>query len=153
VTLHADRFMDIMSDLTLFDMSMCALMILAALEAAGARSACRCPPWLSSRWRSTRSAIHHWRQLAASARVGRNGDDDALCLDAGSVWHDGEHRHSRRRHLQYVIFGSLLMAIGAGNVFMRAATLVAGRTFGGPAKVAVVTSACSAPSPGPRSPT
>ncbi len=41
----------------------------------------------------------------------------------------------------YVIFGSLLMAIGAGNVFMRAATLVAGRTFGGPAKVAVVTSA------------
>ena len=41
----------------------------------------------------------------------------------------------------YVIFGSLLMAVGAGNVFMQAATLVAGRTFGGPAKVAVVTSA------------
>jgi TRAP transporter 4TM/12TM fusion protein len=41
----------------------------------------------------------------------------------------------------YVIFGSLLMAVGAGEVFMRAATMVAGRSYGGPAKVAVVTSA------------
>lgn len=41
----------------------------------------------------------------------------------------------------YVVFGSLLMTLGAGDVFMRAATVVAGRTWGGPAEVAVVTSA------------
>jgi TRAP transporter 4TM/12TM fusion protein len=41
----------------------------------------------------------------------------------------------------YVIYGSLLMATGAGEVFVQVATRVAGRGHGGPAKVAVVTSA------------
>src|ERR1019366_9716258 len=41
----------------------------------------------------------------------------------------------------FVVFGSLLIALGGGDVFMRAAALIAGRTYGGPAKVAVVTSA------------
>ena len=41
----------------------------------------------------------------------------------------------------YVIYGALLMATGAGEVFVQVATRVAGRGHGGPAKVAVVTSA------------
>ncbi|MCC6198513.1 MAG: TRAP transporter fused permease subunit [Burkholderiales bacterium] len=41
----------------------------------------------------------------------------------------------------YVIFGALLMATGAGEVFVQVAQIVAGRGHGGPAKVAVVTSA------------
>jgi TRAP transporter 4TM/12TM fusion protein len=41
----------------------------------------------------------------------------------------------------YVIFGAVLMATGAGDVFVQLATRVAGRGHGGPAKVAVVTSA------------
>jgi len=41
----------------------------------------------------------------------------------------------------YVIFGALLMATGAGDVFVQVATRLAGRGHGGPAKVAVVTSA------------
>ena len=103
VTLHADRFMDIMSDLTLFDMSMGALMILAALEAARRTigmslpaHGCHLAGVLPVR------QLRHRRQLAASARVGRNGGDDALCLDAGPVWHDGGHRHARRRHLRHL---------------------------------------------------
>ena len=41
----------------------------------------------------------------------------------------------------YVIFGALLMATGAGEVFVQIAQVIAGRGHGGPAKVAVVTSA------------
>lgn len=41
----------------------------------------------------------------------------------------------------FVIYGALLMATGAGEVFVQVATRVAGRGAGGPAKVAVVTSA------------
>ena len=41
----------------------------------------------------------------------------------------------------YVIFGALLMATGAGEVFVQVAQVIAGRGHGGPAKVAVVTSA------------
>lgn len=41
----------------------------------------------------------------------------------------------------YVVFGALLMATGAGDVFVQVAQLIAGRGHGGPAKVAVITSA------------
>jgi len=41
----------------------------------------------------------------------------------------------------YVIFGALLMATGAGEVFVQVAQVIAGRGHGGPAKVAIVTSA------------
>jgi TRAP transporter 4TM/12TM fusion protein len=41
----------------------------------------------------------------------------------------------------YVIFGALLMATGAGEVFVQVASRIAGHGRGGPAKIAVVTSA------------
>lgn len=41
----------------------------------------------------------------------------------------------------YVIFGALLMATGAGEVFVQLATRLAGRSYGGGAKIAVMTSA------------
>ena len=41
----------------------------------------------------------------------------------------------------YVLLGALLMSTGATDVFMKMATWIAGRTFGGPAKVCALSSA------------
>ena len=41
----------------------------------------------------------------------------------------------------YVLLGSLLLSTGATDVFMKMATWIAGRTFGGPAKVCALSSA------------
>ena len=41
----------------------------------------------------------------------------------------------------FVVFGSILMATGSGDAFVRLAAFIAGRRHGGPAKVAVVSSA------------
>lgn len=41
----------------------------------------------------------------------------------------------------FIVFGSLLMALGAGDAFKQVALVIAGRRHGGPAKVSVVTSA------------
>jgi TRAP transporter 4TM/12TM fusion protein len=140
VTLHADRFMDIMNDLTLFDMSMGALMILVALEAARRTIGVSLPAMavISLAFYLFGSYVigGNWRPPRVSA------DTAAMTLYASTQGLFGMMADIGTRVVAiYVIFGSLLMAIGAGNVFMRAATLVAGRTFGGPAKVAVVTSA------------
>ena len=140
VTLHADRFMDIMNDLTLFDMSMGVLMILAALEAARRTIGLSLP---------LMAVISLAFYLFGNYVIGGNwqpprvsADTAAMTLYASTQGLFGMMADIGTRVVAiYVIFGSLLMAIGAGNVFMRAATLVAGRTFGGPAKVAVVTSA------------
>ena len=140
MTLHADRFMDIMNDLTLFDMSMGALMILVALEAARRTIGVSLPAM---------AVISLAFYLFGNYVIGGNwqpprvsADTAAMTLYASTQGLFGMMADIGTRVVAiYVIFGSLLMAIGAGNVFMRAATLVAGRTFGGPAKVAVVTSA------------
>ncbi|HJU32578.1 MAG TPA: TRAP transporter fused permease subunit [Hyphomicrobiaceae bacterium] len=140
VTLHADRFMDIMSDLTLLDMIMCVLMIVASLEAARRTIGWSLPAmavaslafylfghyFISGNWQPPRVSAETAAMTLYASTQGLFG----MMADIGT-----------RVVAIYVIFGSLLMAVGAGNVFMRAATFVAGRTFGGPAKVAVVTSA------------
>lgn len=41
----------------------------------------------------------------------------------------------------FIIFGSLLLSTGATSVFMKTATAVAGRSYGGPAKVCTISSA------------
>ncbi|MBC7132876.1 MAG: TRAP transporter fused permease subunit [Roseovarius sp.] len=41
----------------------------------------------------------------------------------------------------YVLFGALLLSTGATDVFMKMATWIAGRSFGGPAKVCALSSA------------
>ena len=132
--------MDIMNDLTLFDMSMGALMILCG---AGGGAAHHRPV-----------VADHGRHLAGFYLFGNyliggnwqpprvSADTALMTLYASTQGMFGMMADIGTRVVAiYVVFGSLLMAVGAGNVFMRAATLVAGRTFGGPAKVAVVTSA------------
>jgi TRAP transporter 4TM/12TM fusion protein len=140
VTLYADRFMDIMNDLTEVDIGAGALMIVVALEAARRTIGLSLPLMavislafyllgayvISGNWQPPRVSIETAAMTLYASTQGLFG----MMADIGT-----------RVVAVYVIFGSLLMAIGAGNVFMRAATLVAGRTFGGPAKVAVVTSA------------
>jgi TRAP transporter 4TM/12TM fusion protein len=140
VTLHADRFMDIMNDLTDVDIGVGALMILASLEAARRTIGLSLPLMavislafylfgayvIGGNWQPPRVSIETAAMTLYASTQGLFG----MMADIGT-----------RVVAVYVIFGSLLMAIGAGNVFMRAATFVAGRTFGGPAKVAVVTSA------------
>ncbi len=140
VTLAAERFMDIMNDLTPFDMTMGALTILAALEAARRTIGLSLPAM---------AVISLAFYLFGSTLIGGNwqpprvsADTAMMTLYASTQGLFGMMADIGTRVVAvYVIFGSLLMAVGAGDVFMQAATLVAGRTFGGPAKVAVVTSA------------
>ncbi|MBN8872258.1 MAG: TRAP transporter fused permease subunit [Rhodospirillales bacterium] len=140
VTLHADRLMDIMNDLTPVDMAMGVMTILVALEAARRTIGLSLPIMavislafyllgnhlIGGNWRPPRVSF----ETAISTLYASTGGLFGLLADIGT-----------RVVAIYVVMGSLLMALGAGDVFMRAATLVAGRAYGGPAKVAVVTSA------------
>ena len=152
VTLHADRFMDIMNDLTVFDMSMGVLMILAALEAARRTIGLSLPLMavisLAFYLFGTYVISGNWQPPRVSA------DTAMMTLYASTQGLFGMMADIGTRVVAiYVIFGSLLMAIGAGNVFMQAATLVAGRTFGDRRKSRSSPRRCSAPFPGRRLPT
>jgi TRAP transporter 4TM/12TM fusion protein len=140
VTLDSERLMDIMSDLTPLDMTMGVLTILVSLE-AGRRTIGWSLPIMAmislAFYIGGHSVIGgNWRPPAVSFETfistlyASTGGIFGLLADIGT-----------RVVAIYVVLGSLLMAFGAGDIFMRAATLVAGRAFGGPAKVAVVTSA------------
>ncbi|MBS0241403.1 MAG: TRAP transporter fused permease subunit [Proteobacteria bacterium] len=140
VTLENDRLMDIMADLTPFDMAAGAAMILVSLEAARRTIGWSLPVMavlslafyllgakvLSGNWAPPRVSSDTAMMTLYASTQGLFG----MMADIGT-----------RVVAIYVIFGSLLMAVGAGDVFMKAATMLAGRTHGGPAKVAVVTSA------------
>jgi len=140
VTLSADRLMDIMTDLTPLDMTMGVLTILVSLEAARRTIGWSLPVmavislsfyiWghdvIGGNWRPPVVSF----ETVISTLYASTGGLFGLLADIGT-----------RVVAIYVVFGSLLMAFGAGDIFMRAATLVAGRAYGGPAKVAVVTSA------------
>jgi TRAP transporter 4TM/12TM fusion protein len=140
VAISTERLMDIMSDLTPVDMSMGVLTILLVLEAARRTIGLSLPVmaivalafylwgnvFIPGNWQPPRISA----DTALSTLYGSTGGMFGMLADIGT-----------RVVAVYVVFGSLLMAVGAGEVFMRAATIVAGRTFGGPAKVAVVTSA------------
>jgi TRAP transporter 4TM/12TM fusion protein len=140
VTLHNERLMDIMTDLTTFDMAAGVALILVGLEAARRTIGLSLPVMaaislvfyllgaklFTGNWQPPRVSFDTAMMTLYASTQGMFG----MMSDIGT-----------RVVAIYVIFGSLLMAVGAGDVFMKAATLVAGRTFGGPAKVAVVTSA------------
>lgn len=140
VIVHAHRLMDVMNDLTMLDMALGAFMIAVALEAARRSVGLSLPVmaliclafylWghyvLGGSWQPPRVSY----DTAISTLYGSTQGMFGFLADIGT-----------RVIAVYVILGSLLMALGAGEVFMRAAGVVAGRTFGGPAKVAVVTSA------------
>jgi TRAP transporter 4TM/12TM fusion protein len=140
VAISSDRLMDIMSDLTRIDMTMGLLTILLALEAARRTVGLALSVmaaialvfylvgsnFIAGAWQPPRISL----ETAISTLYGSTAGIFGMMADIGT-----------RVVAVYVVFGSLLMAVGAGDVFMRAATMLAGRTFGGPAKVAVVTSA------------
>jgi TRAP transporter 4TM/12TM fusion protein len=140
VIVHAHRLMDVMNDLTLLDMALGAAMITVALEAARRSIGLSLPVmaiaclafyvWghylLGGSWQPPRVSY----DTAISTLYGSTQGMFGFMADIGT-----------RVIAIYVILGSLLMTLGAGEVFMRAAGVVAGRTYGGPAKVAVVTSA------------
>lgn len=140
VVIHAARLMDVMNDLTMLDMVLGALAILTALEAARRSIGMSLPAmatlclvfyiwghsFLGGGWQPPRVSY----DTAISTLYGSTQGMFGFMADIGT-----------RVIAIYVILGSLLMTLGAGDVFMRAAGVVAGRTYGGPAKVAVVTSA------------
>ncbi len=133
--------MDIMNDLTLFDMSMGALT--DPCRARGGTANDRrvvARHGRRSRWRSTCSATTS--SAATGSRRASRPTRRSMTLYASTQGLFGIMADIGTRVIAvYVIFGSLLMAIGAGNVFMRAAHAGRRPRFGGPAKVAVVTSA------------
>ncbi|MGE0700305.1 MAG: TRAP transporter permease [Hyphomicrobiaceae bacterium] len=140
VTLAADRLMDIMSDLTPFDMAAGAAMIVVSLEAARRTIGLSLPLMavisLAFYLLGNKIVSGNWQPPRVSP------DTAMMTLYASTQGMFGMMADIGTRVVAiYVIFGSLLMAVGAGDVFMRAATLLAGRSHGGPAKVAVVTSA------------
>lgn len=140
VTLSADRLMDIMADLTPIDMAVGAAMILVALEAARRTIGLSLPLMaalsLAFYFLGSKVITGNWQPPRVSP------DTAMMTLYASTQGLFGMMADIGTRVVAiYVIFGSLLMAVGAGDVFMKAATMVAGRSYGGPAKVAVVTSA------------
>lgn len=140
VAINAERLMDVMNDLTMFDMALGIVTLALVLEASRRTIGMSLPImalialgfylWgndvISGDWQPPRISM----QTAMSTLYGSTNGMFGFMADIGT-----------RVIAIYVIFGSLLMAVGAGDVFMKAAALVAGRTYGGPAKVAVVTSA------------
>ena len=140
VAINTDRLMDIMSDLTVLDSTLAVLMILLVLEAARRTIGLSLPimavlalifylfghEFVSGSWQPPHTSI----LTVLTTMYGSTNGMFGFMADIGT-----------RVIAIFVIFGSLLIAFGAGDVFMHVAALIAGRTYGGPAKVAVVTSA------------
>jgi TRAP transporter 4TM/12TM fusion protein len=140
VAINADRLMDIMSDLTVLDSTLAVLMILLVLEAARRTIGLSLPimavlalvfyifgnKLISGPWQPPNTSF----LTVLTTMYGSTNGMFGFMADIGT-----------RVIAIFVIFGSLLIALGAGDVFMHVAALIAGRTYGGPAKVAVVTSA------------
>ena len=140
VAANTDRLMDIMSDLTVLDSILAVLMIILVLEAARRKIGISLPVMaliallfylfgnnlISGAWQPPPTSV----LTVLTTMYGSTGGMFGFMADIGT-----------RVIAIFIIFGSLLIALGAGDVFMRAAALIAGRSYGGPAKVAVVTSA------------
>ncbi len=140
VIVSHDRLMDVMEDLTIFD-KVLAVLILALVIESTRRSIGLSMPLLSALaiaylFFGREIISGQWAPPAISAETGLR----ALALQTTGVF--GYLADIGTRVIAiYVIFGSVLMATGGGEIFMRTATLVAGRSYGGPAKVAVISSA------------
>lgn len=140
VMISSERFMDVMNDLTVVDKAV-ASMALVLLIAATQRLLGWALPILATvgliyyvwgngfidgMWQPPRVSA----ETALSTLYASTGGIFGFMADIGTGV-----------IAIYIIYGALLMATGAGEVFIQLATRVAGRGHGGAAKVAVVTSA------------
>ncbi|MDQ6619214.1 MAG: TRAP transporter fused permease subunit [Pseudomonadota bacterium] len=140
VIAHNARFMDVMNDMLPFDMWVAFFMILALLVATQRLLGWALPVLatiamlyyafgngaMNGLWQPPRASFD---TVVSTLYATTNGIFGFMADIGTSVI------------AVYVIFGSLLMATGAGEVFVQVAQVLAGRGHGGPAKVAVVTSA------------
>ena len=140
VAINNLRLMDIMSDLQTFDMILGVVMIALVLEAArrsiGATLPIICLAGLIVYVWGNNFIGGDWRPPSPSY-------DTVLSQIYGST--KGIFGYmadiGTRVIAIFIVFGALLMSLGAGDAFKQAALVIAGRSNGGPAKVSVVTSA------------
>mgnify|MGYP000342007429 CR=1 FL=1 len=140
VALNNARLMDIMNDLTAFDKAIGIALTLLVLEAARRSIGITLPlisvaalvvfiwgnQFIGGDWRPPRTSLDTVLSTIYGSTKGLFG----YMSDIGT-----------RVIAIFIIFGSLLMSLGGGDAFKRAALVIAGRSYGGPAKVSVVTSA------------
>ena len=140
VILYQGRFMDVMNDMRPFDLWMALAMFIAIMIACQRLLGWALPvlatiavvyyAWgnsvMSGLWQPPISSLDTVVSTLYASTSGVFGFMADIGTSVIAI---------------YVIFGALLMATGAGEVFVQVAQIVAGRGHGGPAKVAVVTSA------------
>lgn len=140
VMMHSRSFMDIMNDLTLFDKAVAvaaiALLLISTQRILG---------WALPVLTVIALLYYFWGHyvLTGMWKPPRVSPDTALgMLYASTSGIFGFMADIGTGVIAiYVIFGALLMATGAGEVFVQLANRVAGRGSGGAGKVTVVTSA------------
>lgn len=134
------RFMDVMNDMTQGDMVMAAIFVLAILVSTFLQLGWALPvlsvvgllyyvfgdAWIGGTWQPPRVSL----DTAVSTMYASTNGMFGFMADIGTSV-----------IAIFVVYGALLMATGAGEVFVQVATRIAGRGQGGAAKVAVVTSA------------
>jgi TRAP transporter 4TM/12TM fusion protein len=134
------RFMDVMNDMTRIDIAAAGILIVAVLVATRRQLGWSLPVLsvigllyyafgnavINGTWQPPRVSL----DTLVSTMYGSTNGMFGFMADIGTSV-----------IAIYVIYGSLLMATGAGEVFVQVAGRIAGRGHGGPAKVAVVTSA------------
>ncbi len=140
VVLNNARFMDVMSDMRPLDMWIALLLGIAVLVATQRLLGWALPVlatisvvyyafgnrWMGGLWQPPRASLDTVVSTLYASTSGVFGFMADIGTSVIAI---------------YVIFGALLMATGAGEVFVQVAQRIAGRGHGGPAKVAVVTSA------------
>ena len=140
VVLGNERLMDVLEDLTQWDKIVGVLTIACVLEAARRTIGWAMPvicviglvyylggnAFIDGQWRPPALSSETAMRTLTSQTSGVYG----YLADVGT-----------RVIAIFIVYGSILMATGGGEAFMRAAAFVAGRRHGGPAKVAVVSSA------------
>lgn len=134
------RLMDVLEDLTQLDKIVGLLTIACVLEGARRTVGWALPVLsiiaLAYYWFGSEVISGSWRPPRISSETAMR----TLTSQTSGVY--GYLADVGTRVIAiFVIYGSLLMATGGGDAFIRLATFIAGRRHGGPAKVAVVSSA------------
>jgi TRAP transporter 4TM/12TM fusion protein len=140
VALSNDRLMDFMADLTLLDKIMGVLAVIFILEATRTTTGLTLPivavlllsylflgnGVIGGYFEPPRFSILTGIETLYGSTSGIFG----FMTDIGA-----------RVIAVYVVFGALLMSLGAGHAFIKIASMIAGRSHGGAAKVSVISSA------------